>query len=49
MRVRIKCFYDSFQNFIKEDINSLSPKELFNRVMSVIDDANTGAINKALT
>ena len=48
MKIRIKCFYDAFQNFIKEDINSLSSKELFNRVMAVIDDANTGAINKAM-
>lgn len=49
MKIRIKCFYDAFQNFIKEDINQLTSKELFNRVMAVIDDANTGAINKALT
>jgi hypothetical protein len=49
MRIRIECFYNSFFNFIKEDLNSFSNKEFLNRVQGIIDDANSMAITNALS
>lgn len=49
MKIRIDCFYNSFNNFIKQDLNSFNNKQFFNRVRGIIDDANSAAITNALS
>jgi predicted lactoylglutathione lyase len=49
MKIRIDNLKKIFSNFIKEDINGMTSKELYHRVLLALDDANTAAITGAVS
>jgi hypothetical protein len=49
MKIRIACIKKVFSELVKDDLNELKPKELYNKVLAALDDANTDAITGAVT
>lgn len=49
MKIRIDNLKKIFSNFVKEDISGLAAKDLYYKVLSALDDANTAAITGAVS
>ena len=49
MKIRIDNLKKIFSNFVKEDISGLAAKDLYYKVLSALDDANTASITGAVS